>query len=98
MAVCTRLRFNGATPGQSESIHTHLNVEVDPPEGLILHTAGPVDGGWAMFDVWESHAAFERFTETRALPARSIPEAVEMEEFATPELVQPDRMTSAILR
>jgi hypothetical protein len=98
MAVCTTLRFNGATPGQYESIHTHLKVQVDPPEGLILHAAGPVDGGWAMFDVWESHEAFEHFTETRALPARSIPEPPDIEEFAIEEVVQPERLLNTILR
>ena len=98
MAVCTRLSFNGATPRQYESIHTYLDVQVDPPEGLILHAAGPVEGGWAMLDVWESHEAFERFAETHALPARSVPELPDIEEFSVQEMVQPDRLLSTILR
>ena len=41
-----------------------------PPEGLILHTAGPlVDGGWRVFDVWESEEAFWQFFDERVLPA-----------------------------
>jgi hypothetical protein len=98
MAVCTRLRFKGATPGQCASIHSHLKVEVDPPEGLILHAAGPVDGGWAMLDVWDSHEAFEHFTETRALPARAVPESPEIEEFPIGQVVQPDHGLSTLLR
>jgi hypothetical protein len=40
------------------------------PEGLILHTAGPLpDGGWRVFDVWESEDAFWRFVDTKLLPA-----------------------------
>ena len=40
------------------------------PEGLILHTAGPlVDGGWRVFDVWESEEAFWEFFDEKLLPA-----------------------------
>ena len=98
MAVCTKLRFSGGTPGQYESIHAHLNVQIDPPEGLILHAEGPVDGGWAMLDVWESHEAFDQFVATRALPASSIPGPPDIEEFSLREVVQPDRTLAAILR
>ena len=98
MTVCTRLSFKGATPRQCESIHAHLDVQDDPPEGLILHAAGPVDGGWAMLDVWESHEAFEHFAETHALPARSVSELPDLEEFSVEEMVQPDRFLSTVLR
>ena len=98
MPVCTRLSFKGGTPFQHESIHAHLNVKVDPPEGLILHAEGPVEGGWAMLDVWESHDAFDQFTATRALPVDSIPELPEIEEFSLPEMVQPDRTLAVMLR
>ena len=91
MAVCTRLRFDGGTPRQHQSIDAHLNVRTDPPEGLILHASGPVEGGWAVFDVWESHDAFERFAASRAFPAGSIPDLPEIEEFTVAEVVQPDR-------
>lgn len=40
------------------------------PEGLIIHTAGPLlDGGWRVFDVWESEEAFWRFFDAQLLPA-----------------------------
>jgi hypothetical protein len=40
------------------------------PEGLIIHTAGPLpDGGWRVFDVWESAEAFWRFFDAQLLPA-----------------------------
>jgi hypothetical protein len=98
MAICTRLRFNGGTPRQHESINAYLNVQVDPPEGLILHASGPVEGGWTMLDVWESHEAFERFAETRALPARSVPDVPDMEEISLRDLVQPGRSLDTVLR
>jgi hypothetical protein len=34
-----------------------------PPEGLVLHAAGPVEGGYRYLDVWESEAAWTRFHE-----------------------------------
>ena len=98
MAVCTRLRFDCGTSRQHESIDAHLKVRTDPPEGLILHASGPVHGGWEMFDVWESHDAFERFAASRAFPAGSIPDLPDMEEFTASEVVQPERMLAAILR
>jgi hypothetical protein len=40
------------------------------PDGLILHTAGPLpDGGWRVFDVWESKEAFWRFFDAQLVPA-----------------------------
>jgi len=31
-----------------------------PPEGLIVHVAGPTDEGFRVIDVWESREAWER--------------------------------------
>ncbi|MCX5376221.1 hypothetical protein [Streptomyces sp. NBC_00091] len=42
----------------------------NPPAGLIIHTGMPGDGGgWEVVDVWESQAAFQRFTEDVIMPA-----------------------------
>ena len=46
-----------------------MNVDDDPPEGLIVHAAGEVDGKWRLVDVWESEAAYERFRDSRLMPA-----------------------------
>ena len=32
-----------------------------PPEGLVIHVAGPTDEGFRIIGVWESEAAWERF-------------------------------------
>ncbi len=35
-----------------------------PPEGAIFHAEGPTDdGGWWAFNVWESDAAAQQFSE-----------------------------------
>jgi hypothetical protein len=33
------------------------------PPGLILHVAGPTDEGFRIIEVWETEAAWERFSE-----------------------------------
>jgi len=40
-----------------------------PAEGLIFHSAGPIDGGWGVIDFWESRADFDRFLGARLGPA-----------------------------
>ena len=64
----------------------------EPPEGLILHTAGPLlDGGWRVFDVWESEEHFWRFFDERLLPAAGElgqePTAARPEFFAIHNLI-----------
>ena len=42
----------------------------DPPEGCLVHTAGALpDGGFRIFDVWESREHFDRFQQDRLMPA-----------------------------
>jgi hypothetical protein len=39
------------------------------PEGLLVHTAGPGDQGWYIYDIWESPEHFQRFAEEKLRPA-----------------------------
>jgi len=34
-----------------------------PAEGILVHVAGPYDGGWRVVDVWESEEALQAFGE-----------------------------------
>jgi len=43
--------------------------EGDSPEGLILHTAGASEQGWYVYDVWESKDYFQRFLDSKLMPA-----------------------------
>ena len=52
-----------------EKVTQALNVDGDPPPGLIVHAAGEVDGKWRSVDVWESEADYNRFREERLMPA-----------------------------
>jgi hypothetical protein len=69
MAIGLRVKFNGGTQEQYDRIHSHMDVEQNPPEGLIFHSAGPIDGGWGVIDFWESRDAFDRFAQSRLQPA-----------------------------
>jgi len=36
-----------------------------PPDGLLLHAAGPTDEGFRIIGVWESEADWDRFRDSR---------------------------------
>jgi quinol monooxygenase YgiN len=60
----------GASQETYEAVAAKINAANDPPEGLIIHTAGAAEGGgWRIFDVWESREAFDRFMQERLMPA-----------------------------
>jgi hypothetical protein len=52
-----------------DGVSAEMNIEGDPPQGLIFHSAGNVDGKWTITDVWESRDAYERFRSERLFPA-----------------------------
>ena len=52
-----------------DAISARLNAKDDPPDGVIIHTAGFTgDGGFRIFDVWESREHLQRFLEDRLMP------------------------------
>ena len=69
MAIGLRLKFDGGTQEQYDTIHSHIGLDQNPPEGMIFHSAGPIDGGWGVIDFWESREAFDRFAQSRLQPA-----------------------------
>src|SRR5256885_12188676 len=68
MAIGIRLKFNGGTQEQYDTVHGHMNIDGNPPVGLIFHSAGPIDEGWGVLDFWESRDAFDRFASERLGP------------------------------
>jgi hypothetical protein len=95
MAVGIRQKFAGGTQEQYDTVHSHLNVDGDPPEGLIFHSAGPIDEGWGVLDFWESRDAFDRFVDGRLGPAmrelgdRGMPGAPDVHEFPVHNFTKP---------
>ncbi len=59
---------SGVTREMYDAVSEKLDVENDPPDGMILHTASEVDGHMHIIDVWESEEAAERFGNERLGP------------------------------
>jgi hypothetical protein len=68
MSVGIRLKFSGGTQANYEAAHAVMEVDTDPPVGMIVHSAGPIDGGWGVVDFWESRDAFDAFVNDRLMP------------------------------
>jgi hypothetical protein len=69
MAVGIRTKLAGVTAEQFEQVRSAVNPEGNPPDGLIFHASGPIDGGWGVIDFWESSEHHQRFVAERVMPA-----------------------------
>jgi hypothetical protein len=69
VAVGIRIKLEGVTADQFEVMERSVDPDSNPPEGLIFHASGPIDGGWGVIDFWESRALFDRFAADRIGPA-----------------------------
>ena len=71
MAVVVLQEFppgDGSTTGY-DAVTARLNAHADPPDGLIVHTAGfDGEGRFRIIDVWESREHHERFMADRLGP------------------------------
>jgi hypothetical protein len=87
MAVGIRLKFVGGTQANYDAAHAVMEVHTDPPAGMIVHSAGPIEDGWGVIDFWESRAAFEAFVQERLMPRlhglgdQGFPSPPEVKEF-----------------
>lgn len=68
MAVGIRQKFSGGTQANYDAAHAVMEVDTDPPAGMLVHSAGPVEGGWGIIDFWESREAFDAFVRDRLMP------------------------------
>jgi hypothetical protein len=69
MAIGLWISFAGGTEENYQAMNAEMGVEESPPEGLIFHSAGPMEGGWSIVDFWESRELFDRFQQDRLGPA-----------------------------
>ncbi len=62
-----------ARPPVTAEVYDAVTAKLDesggPADGLLLHCAGQVEGGWQIIDVWESREQMERFDSERLTPA-----------------------------
>jgi hypothetical protein len=71
MAIAILIDAPGdAHPGAYDAVNEKMDIGGNPPDGLIMHTAGHApDGSWRIFDVWESQEDFDKFNEKTLGPA-----------------------------
>ena len=44
-----------------DRVNAEAGVDADPPDGLLFHCAGEIDGKWQILDAWESREHAQRF-------------------------------------
>lgn len=69
MAVLVISQNPGGTAEQDEAIMRQMGVIENPPAGVLVRAAGPVEGGWRIISIWESQEAFDTFRRDRLEPA-----------------------------
>jgi hypothetical protein len=70
MAIGTISRLpDGVGAEQYDAIQAELNIEAEPVEGLIFHSAGELEGRFQVFNVWERREQFDQFRSERLRPA-----------------------------
>ena len=69
MAIVVIDQAPGVTAEQFEALQQKFNESTNPPSGLNVRIAGPVEGGWRVISVGESQEAFEAFHRSQLTPA-----------------------------
>jgi hypothetical protein len=71
MAIGTITRFSeGLGVQQYDAVTAKMSLADEPPEGLIFHSAGELEGRFQVFNVWESREHFDSFVRDRLRPAQ----------------------------
>ncbi len=69
------LEFDGVGRAEYEAVNEVLGIDMNTgtgnwPDGLLMHSAGATrDGGWVVYEVWDSIDAQQRFMDERLGPA-----------------------------
>src|SRR5437879_754217 len=77
-----RVELPGVTQEQYDALHAQIGSMAADMPGLLVHIAGPTDGGWYVTEVWSSKDEFDQFM-ARMAPMMSSPDApvMNMQEF-----------------
>jgi hypothetical protein len=68
MAVLMTAHIPGATKEMIDGLRPLLDP-IRTSKGFVVHTNGPVSGGWRVVEVWDSQADFEAWFEANVKPA-----------------------------
>jgi hypothetical protein len=75
-----RVELPGVTQEQYDAMHVQIGSIAGDTPALLVHIAGPMEGGWCVTEVWASKADFDRFIE-KMQPVLSGPGAPPMNIF-----------------
>jgi hypothetical protein len=70
MAEALILEFEGVDREQYKAVNDRLGVDMDTgegdwPDGFVFHAGAAKEGGWVVFEIWESRDAQQRFMDDR---------------------------------
>ena len=68
-AVIAEWSAGGHDTSNYDEVTRRMDIDWDPPAGLIVHSAGATpEGGFRISDVWETREAYEAFDAERIRP------------------------------
>ena len=56
-----RVEMPGVSQEQYDDLHAQIASTADDMLGLLVHIAGPTEGGWSVTEVWASKGDFDQF-------------------------------------
>jgi hypothetical protein len=60
----------GVGAEQYDAVTREMDIASNPPDGLIFHSAGDLEGRFQIFNVWRSAEDADRFVRERLRPAQ----------------------------
>jgi hypothetical protein len=69
MPVLMTAQLPGGTKEMIDGMFAQLSGPQRSAQGFILHTNGPVAGGWRVTEVWDAQSDFEAWFESYVKPA-----------------------------
>ena len=69
MAVAVSVRFPSLTSAKYDELISALDLDANPPAGLILHIAAEGEGEMVASELWRTEQTFRAFYDYRLRPA-----------------------------
>lgn len=90
MAVVVVNEIKGATQDFYDQVNPKVMPGGQAPEGMQVHIAGPIEGGWQVITVWDSEERFQQFRDEKLIPA--------IRDVGGEERIAPEIKTSPVYR
>ncbi|MGH2865775.1 MAG: hypothetical protein ACRDJX_11085 [Solirubrobacteraceae bacterium] len=84
MAVLMTAELDGGTQEMIEGMNAALDGPMQSAQGFVMHSNGPMPGGWRVTEVWDSEGDFNMWFEAHVKPL--FPEGAPMPSIKIDEL------------